>query len=48
MNITVAPAHRSFDRSQIGPDGVEQRLIESETTGLVANQRREDVTFPQG
>src|SRR6478672_4920412 len=45
MNITVASAHRSQFRTEIGPRHVDERFAERRAPGLVADQRRKDVAF---
>ena len=45
MDIAVAPAHRSLARTEISARDVEQRFAKSGASGLIANERREDVAL---
>src|SRR5947208_16371103 len=47
VNITVASTHRPLTRTKICARHIEQWFAECGSSCLVANQRREDVTFLQ-
>ena len=48
MDIAVAPAHGAFDAAEVGAGGVKDVLAEGHASGLVADQRGEDIVpLPQ-
>ncbi len=48
VDIAIAPQHRPETRAHVGAGAIEERFTESETPGLVADERSEDVAFAQG
>jgi hypothetical protein len=48
VDIAVATTHGAKGGAEIGADGIEDRLAESEAPGTVANQGRKNVAFAQG
>ncbi len=47
VNIAVPATHRAELRTQVGPQGIENRVAERHASGLVANQRGKDVALAQ-
>ena len=45
MDVAVASAHRTEGRSEIGADGVQNRLAEREPSRRIADERRENIGF---
>src|SRR5712692_4569578 len=47
VNIAIAPAHRALPRAEIRAGHIDQRLTESRSPSLIANQRSEDISLLQ-
>ena len=47
MHVAVATAHRAESRSHIGAGAIEERFSKGQPPGLIANERRKNVSFSQ-
>ena len=45
MDVPVAAAHRAKLRAEIGAQRVQNGVAEGHSTGLIANQRRENIAL---
>ena len=45
VDVAIAPAHGTLGRSEIRAEGVEHGVPEGETSGLVADERTENVAL---
>ena len=43
VNIAIPPPHRAFDRTEIGPGGIEEGLAKGGATCLITDQGRIDI-----